>query len=183
MAELKELPVSEKELALLKSVFMENDFGLRSIRSLFFGYDITPAENEWIKNTFQNAELREAFRKKIYPLMDNESPIGQVTDFWLGTETQIFGASRDTIFQAVQTKLLVKSYLEQALSLLSNPDGEKIELANPVSDVDPLQVRLLARNLYIKTIETGLLFIKLAVDAKPETKEEMKKRIAKNSNK
>lgn len=180
----KQLPVSEKEASLLKVTFKENEYLLKALRALFFGFDVSTEDKDLIKKTFSNIELKEALRKKMYPMMSADVPIGEVADFWIGVEQQIFGASRDAIFQAVNSKMKVLELLEQAIKLLDNPDGDKIDLSfNPKYSADELQIGLLARNLYIKTIEMALYMIKQIADLKEETPEEKKKRMALDSSK
>lgn len=185
MAELKKInaPVSDKERELLKSVFKDNEYLLKIIRSLFFGYDVTQKEKDLIVKTFKNADLKEYFRKKIYPLMSNETPIGQISDFWLGVEEQVLGQSRDTIYQIHASKSEVKRMLEKSIALLTNPDGEKINLEVSSIEADPLQVKMLARNLYIKTMETGLNFIQLTANYEEPSSTEINKKAKLNSNK
>lgn len=185
MAENKNIPLtlSEKEQELLKTVFKDNEYLLKLMRSLFFGFDLTDKEKGIIQTTFKNVDVREAVRKKIYPILSNEPPIGQIADFWLGTETQIFGASRDTIYQAIQSKLLVKDLFEKGLALLTDPNGERVSLEIGDISTDILQTKLLARNLYLKTIETGLQMIMMTSNVKKEDAEALKKKIAQNSGK
>lgn len=196
MAELKSqgtqtqnFPVNEKERDLLIATFKGNEHLLKALRSLFFGFDLSQKESLIIKNTFKNGELVEAVRKKIYPRMSADSPIGQVADFWMGAETQVFGAQEGAIYQAIYSKQAVKELFERAISLLSNPDGRKIDIdftppQNPKkSDLHDISIKLMSRNLYIKTIETGLLFIQLAAEAVADTPLEQTKKKLMNSSK
>lgn len=178
-----QLPVSEKEADLLKATFKDNESLLKTLRSLFFGFDTTKAEKKLIKETFSDPELKLAIRKKMYPVLSNDVPIGQVADFWMGVDQQIFGQHKDTIYQAVNTKEEVLTMLKKAMNLLDNPDGEKIDLEYTAKkyQLDDFQINLLARNLYIKTIETGLLFIKMTADQNIETPEQLEKRVKKDS--
>lgn len=186
MAEpMKRVPaqVSDKEKDLLKGVFKGNEYLLKTIRSLFYGFEITKEEKDLIKKTFKSPELKESFRKKIYPLMSNETPIGQLADFWLDVDTQVFGQQRDTIYQVINSKLKVKEMLEKSMKLLENPDGEKNNIEISSIELDPLQISLLSRNLYIRTIENGLSFIKMTADHVEESPAEVRKKAAMNSTK
>src|SRR4051812_29384068 len=108
MADNKLLPVSDKDKNLIVGAFKDNEYLLKAIRSLFFGFPVSLKDKKLIKDIFKNPDIKNAVRKKIYPLMDPESPIGQNADFWLGTETQVFGASRDTIYQSLATKVTLE---------------------------------------------------------------------------
>lgn len=176
------LMYNDSEIGFLKSIFSDNDELMITVRKLFFGIDITDAEKELIKQTFNTAESREVFRKKVYGLDNYDTPVGQLSDFWMGIEQQIFGASRDTIYQAVESKKLVLEMFEKAFKLLENPDGEKVDISK-FSNIlhDELQVGLIARCLYMKAIETSLATIKIIAGAKDETVEEATKRLVKDS--
>lgn len=178
----KKLMYSDKEIDLIKAVFAENDFLLKAIRKLFFGAELTPEEKETIKTTFSNKEVIEVLRRKTYGLNNLDTPVGQLSDFWLGVEQQIFGASRDTIFQAVESKNMVLAMFTKAFKLLEDPDGEKVDVSITVSILqDPLQVGLIARNLYMKAVETSLMTVQTIAGMKGETLEETLKRLQKDS--
>ena len=154
---------------LLKATFSENEPLLKTLRHLWFGLELSETEKSVIKETFSNKELVEAIRHKVYGLNHFDTPIGQLSDFWVGVEKQIFGASRDTIEQAVQSKMLVLSMFNKAFDLLSNPDGEKVSVDFVPSMVDGLQIGLIARNLYMQAIETALISTLTIAGKKDET--------------
>ena len=170
---------NEKEADLLKATFKDNEYLLKVLRSLFFGFDVKEEDKEIIKKF--SPELKEAIRKKIYPLLSNEVPIGQVADFWMGTEQNVFGQSKDSVFQAIASKTETLNMLNRAMELMNNPDGDKIDLSFKHNLVDELGINLLSRNLYIRTIETGLNFIKLLAEQKSEVEVKEKQKL--NSNK
>ncbi len=183
MAEVIPTPISQKEAELLQRTFKGNEPLLKTVRSLFFGFDISKDEKEIIKTVFSSSEVKEAFRKKVYPILSNDMPIGQVADFWLGSEQNLLGAHKDLITQVVESKQMVKTLLERAFELLNNPYGEKIDLSYEPSRfiTDPLQTFLLARNLYIKTVEQGLLFVKLTAEQETKIPEVLKEKRRKDS--
>jgi hypothetical protein len=177
-----QLMFNEKEIALIKSTFAENDALLVAVRKLFFGQDITADEKKMITSAFVNEDVINALRRKVYGLNSFETPIGQLSDFWLGVESQIFGASRDTIYQAMVSKEMVLDMFTKAFNLLTNPDGEKVNVeVSPKIETDPLGVKIIARNLYMKAIETGLLGVKTIAGMKTESPEEAVKRLTKDS--
>lgn len=175
---------NNKEIDLIKSAFAENDVLLIAVRKLFFGQEISEDEKKMIKATFVNEDVVNALRRKVYGLNSFETPIGQLSDFWLGVESQIFGASRDTVYQAVRSKELVLDMFTKGFNLLTNPDGEKVNVdINPMIEADPLGVKIIARNLYMKAIETGLLGVKTIAGMKTESTEEAVKRLKQDSSK
>ena len=178
------LMYTAKDIDILKSIFAENDMLMVAIRKLFLGAEISDYEKAIIVDSFKTPEAIEVFKHRVYGLNNLETPIGQLSDFWLGVETQVFGASRDTIHQVYESKKLVFSMFEKAFALLTNIDGEKPDVTSfPDTTKDPLQVWLIARNLYMKSIETALLNIKTIAGAKEESAEDAIKRLAKDSNK
>lgn len=176
---------SDKDIELIKSVFAENDFLLIAVRKLFFGGELTSDEKKAITDTFRNKEVIEVFRRKVYSSENFDTPIGQVSDIWLGAEEQVFGATRDTIYQTVHSKAAVKSMFETAFKLLENIDGEKVSISyDPMSTAyDELAVGLIARNLYIKAIETALFSLKTIAGMKDEKLEDTLKRLKQDSSK
>lgn len=183
--EQKTLPVSEQEAELLRISFKDNESLLKLVRALFFGFELSPDEKMLIKSSFANEQLREALKKKIFPVLSKDSPIGQITDAWMGIESNVFGQAKDTIYQAVHSKQRVLEMLDKAMLLLENPDGEQMDLKyNPkLQSLDDLQITLLARNFYMKTVETALHFINQFANQVVVKPEEVKERRAKNSNK
>lgn len=176
------LMYSEHEIEILKKTFSENDELLIAIRKLFFGDVISDSEKEAIIATFKDKpEVIDAFRKKVYGVNNFNTPVGQLSDFWLGAEKQIFGASRDTVYQAIESKKLVLSMFIKAFKLLENPDGEKVSLEFNSTMTDELGVSLIARNMYMQSIETALLTIKIIAGQKDETPAQAVKRLQQDS--
>lgn len=172
---------NDRELMLIKTTFAENEDLLKAVRNLFYGVEISDAEKAVIKQTFSNPDVVEAVRHKIYGLNNFNTPIGQLSDFWMGAEQQIFGASRDTIKQSIGVKVQVLDMFTKAFKLLENPDGEKV--STKVDIEDELGINIIARNLYMKAIDTGLFTILTIAGKKDETLEDVLKRLEKNSNK
>lgn len=184
----RKLSITEQEIEALKSAFADNEFLLKAVRKLFLGWDITEEEASLIKSTFSDDFVFSAFRKKIYPILDKESPIGELSDYWFGTETEITDKSPDTIRQIVESKDIVRNWLENAFELLKNPSGTKIDVSfNPKeagkAKGDTFQINLLARNKFIRTVETGLTMIKVIAGQKTESVEQAKKRLEQDSSK
>lgn len=180
----EKLMYSNKDIDLIKSVFAENDELLVMLRKLFFGAKLTAGEKKIIVSTFENPEVVEVLRRKVYGTNNFETPIGQLSDFWLGVESQIFGASRDTIYQAIKSKELVLSMFVKGFDLLKNPDGERVHVNVPVSvdlNADPLGVEMIARSLYMKAIESALHAVKTIAGMKSETAEQAVKRLQADS--
>jgi len=184
MAEQRHLMYSEKDIETIKKIFADNEALLILIRKLFFGQNISKEEKELIKSTFSDPEVVEVFRRKVYPVKDFDRSLIAFNDFWLDAETQIFGSSRDTVYQTVESKKLIKDMFEKAFNLLTNPDGEKVSIEyEPMIEADPLGIKLIARNLYIRAVQTALITVQAIAGRKDETPEQAAKRLMQDSSK
>lgn len=182
---MAELMYSENDIKIIKGLFADNDYLLKLLRRLFFGDELTEQEKKIITDTFKDEASIEVLRRKVYSTKNYDTQIGHVSDFWMGAESQIFGASRDTIAQAVESKSIVEEMFKKAFNLLKDPNGQKVNLEyNPISLMsDPLQTGLIARNLYMKAIETALFTVKTIAGQKDETPEQALKRLNQDSTK
>lgn len=174
-----------EENAIIRTAFTDNEGLLKSMRALFFGLGATDQEKEQVRAAFLNPDLLRIIRAKFLPVLSKETPIGQVQDVWLGAEQMVFGVSKDTIEQAIKFKAEAIGMTEMALTLLTDPTGEQIDLTvKPYSAAtDPLAIGLLARNQFIRHIEQQLVFIKIISEQKIETPKETASRAAKDSTK
>lgn len=175
------LMYGERDIELLKQVFAENEYLLQTLRKLFFGYELSQEDKDLVIQTFKSQEVRDVLRHKIYGLNNVNTPIGQVSDFWLNTESQVFGQSKDTIKQAIQSKKIILGMFEKSMELLTNPDGEKVDVSFNPDTCDELGIDLIARNIYMKSVENALLGIKTIAGQKTESVEQTMKRLKKDS--
>ena len=168
----------EKDNQLVIATFKDRDNLLKSIRALFLNLGINPQEKEEVRNL--SPEIKRILKDKLYPVMDKETPIGQVKDAWLGAEQMVFGHTRETIQQAIEYKNKALKMTQAALELL-NEDGNEIDLTYEPSDLDPLGVNLLARNQFIRHIESQLYSLWVIANQKEESAGQKKKRIQADS--
>lgn len=179
--------VSKKQTDLIKANFKGNDFLLKAVRNLFYGFALTEMEIDVIKKTFSgNSELCGVVRKKIFPLFEDTIDLdtGLAADYWLDVEKDILGAHSSAIYQRISSKQMCFDMLEQAIGLLENPTGTKVDMSYaPNLATDEWQVKLLARSLYIRTIGQGLALIKIIADQVEQTSAEIAKKKALNSTK
>lgn len=180
---MSELMYNDKEIELIKMTFAENDALLIAVRKLLFGAEISKEEKNMIKKSFSSDEVINVFKKKVYGLNDLSTPVGQLSDFWIGAEKQIAGMDKNTIKQVVQSKARVLDMFERGLELLKNPDGEKVVVTYVPALEDELGINLISRNLYMQAIETALLTVKVIAGSKTESVEETVKRLKKDSSK
>lgn len=174
----------KKSNALIKQVFSKNPELIKTMQALFLGFDLTEEEKKTIKSTFADEELYEAIRKRIAPRLERDTMVGQQSDEWAGLEEQIYGAQEGQIYQAVHYKKEAIKMAKQAMALLKNPDGEKIDISyDPdLSLNDPHQIKLLARNMYIKMIQNQLSTIWVIAEQKEnENPQQTAERILRDS--
>jgi hypothetical protein len=174
----------KKSNALIKQVFSKNPELIKVMQALFLGFDLTAEEKEMIKSTFENEELYEAIRRRIAPRLERDTMVGQQSDEWAGLEEQIYGAHENQIYQAVHYKKEAIRMAKQAMELLKNPDGEKINISYDPDVVmnDPLQIKLLARNMYIKMVQNQLSTIWIIAEQKEnENPQQTAERILRDS--
>lgn len=175
--------VDQEEIKLIKATFKDNEELLKTTRACMFGLGLTDDEKELLRSTYSSENLMKIMQKKFLPTLSKEAPIGQVSDIWLGVESQVFGQPRDTIEQSVQYKKMAVDMTAKALEALQDPDVEVPSLDFEISTVDGLQIKLLARNQYIRHVEQQLLFLKVISEQKDETPDEIAERVKKNSSK
>jgi hypothetical protein len=176
----------EKDNELLQATFKGNESLLKLLRSLFFGWSVSDADKKLIKDTFKSEDLREAVRRRIYSKFGDDAPLGSISDFWIQIpEEKLVGASDVAIRQLLVSRGVVLGMLEIAMGQLENPDGQKnvLEFEKVSGDLISDSIQLIARNKYLNAIESGLNMIKTVAEMKQETLEDLKKRLAKNSQK
>lgn len=176
---------NERELDKIKETFKGNDYLLKTMRALFFGLGVSDSDKELIKSTFANDELFSIIANRFYPELSKDSEIGMVQDIWLGAETMVFDKAPSTIAQAIQYKDRSSKMTKHALGLLRNPDLEAPRVLYEPSQVvnDELGIELLARNQYVRHIESQLLFLKVIAETHKKDDKEKQKTLEKNSTK
>lgn len=174
----------KKSNALIKQVFGKHPELIKLMQSLFLGFELTKDEKSLIKSAFENDELYDAVRRRIAPSLDKETMVGMQSDEWAGLEEMIFGAHPDKIYQAVHYKKEAIRMAKQAVALLRDPDGTPIDISfDPDLSVnDTLQIKLLARNMYIKMVQQQLSTLWVISEQKEnENPKETAERILKDS--
>ena len=176
--------INEKELKVIKDVFAENEPLLILVRNLFFGLNLTEEEKKNIKESFKNLEIRRIIRKFIIPEFDADIPIGFSTDVWMSSVDGIKSNSPETLQPIFDSQIKWIGMMETALKLLENPDGTKVSLA-VMTGLDPtdMYIQILARNNFVKAIETALIQIKTWAGTRKESVEDTRKRLLADSSK
>lgn len=186
--EQKMVRIALERAELLRNHFKGNDEALKLIRALFFGFDLTDPEKGIIREIFVgNVEMQTAVRNKMYSRISKDAPIGSNPDFWVGTEQQIQGQHPDTVKQILGAKERCLNMLDNAMELLEDPDKFKVEhifdyTPSAVLD-DPLGIQLIARNLYVQSVENGLSYIKIVSELSDDDMKKVEESRKKDSSK
>lgn len=174
----------QKDVELVKRVFGGDEQLLKSIRSLMLGLPTTEQEKQEIKGLFADNEVYRVFAYRFYPTLDANAPLGTMTDTWQDVTTMIFDRMPSTIKQAVEYKYLALEMTQKALELVRNPHGEApdVRYTPSLHADDELQVFLLARNQFIKHVDTQLAFLYVIASSDDKEKAaEIVKRLSVNS--
>lgn len=174
----------EEDLKLLKQVFKGNPNLLQTLQDMFLGFEMTDSEKSLVKTAFESDDLYRIFKKKLTPRLEKGAMVGQQSDQWAGLEKDVYGAARDTIYQAVHYKKEAMALAEKAVALLKNPEGERpnLNFEPDLNAADPLQINLLARNMYIAMVQQQLAMIWVMVEQhEGESPQETAKRISQDS--
>lgn len=168
---------SEREKELIINTFKDNEELLKSLRAFLLGI---ADDNDRAIVLSLSPEIKEVIKDRFYPKMDKESPIGIISDPWLGIEDEIKGQSKDSIYQSVASwDMAIKRVLE-SLDMLDGKGG-KIDLSVNIMGVDDYQVNLLARNKYIRLVNSQIFVLNTIANMKQETPVQTAKRLAKDS--
>lgn len=162
--------VNEEDAKIIKKTFKDESI-LKSMRVVMLGLAPTDGDKSLVRSIFSDIDVRRIVRSRFLPALSRDTPIGTANDVWLGVESMVFGSPRDTIEQAVKYKEASIAMTRDGLALLENPDAGFISVdLVPNVDMDPLQITLLARNQYVRHVESQLMFLWVIANL-PEPKE------------
>jgi len=172
---------SDAELLILKYNFAENDELLYTLRKVFLQFELDNEEKNLIKSL--SPEILAIIKKEICPELDPNVPLFQMQDLFNIVNFQEPDINK--IDMEIRSRLIEKEYLEQQFDVLSGTPNGEIILKELLPDKDkPMAeaiVRLSARNLIVRHVETQLNVFKILAGAKSETVDATKERLMKNS--
>lgn len=166
--------MTEREVEVIRHSFTEPV--LKAVRNLFFGLEVTDDQKALVRTTFADPEAYAIMRRKLYPEIDPATPLGQTSDVWLGVEKMVFGYDRDTIAQAIGYKERALDMTAKALELLKNPNAPRASMVYTPPQVtpdgqlatDPLAIELMARNQFVRHIESQLTILMVVASQAPK---------------
>ncbi len=179
---------SNGELALMKNTFADNEELLYAIRAILLQFPLTAAQYDSLRAQL-TPEVLAVVRKRIFPDLDPEAPLGQLGDIYQTLTTDLRSKSVEDMAPLFAAKKLERDYLEQQFAVLKSLDFEKEQkikldaLAVITDDMYTNYVQTTARNFLLGYIDPMLLGIKTLAGQKEETPEQQKERLTRNSNK
>ncbi len=176
---------AERDTELIKETFRGQEALLKNVRTLMLGGPLLPDQKENIKNVFSNLDLRALLRRRFLPDIqdDVDMQLGVVRDIWMGAEQMVFAATPQQIEQAMKYKAKCIEFTRHGLTLLENPEGMKVPFKVLPYEEDPLQIELMARNMYIKHVDEQLSMLFLIANQNEESPKEIVEKRIRNSNK
>ncbi len=175
---------TDEELAVIKSVFSDNEELLRAIRKVFLQMPLSAVEQAMIIGIKGDKGTLDVIRKAFLPTIDGDAPFNQVIDLWMTIE--IKNKDKESVLNEAKARAKLISYIEQQLSVLEDGGKEKIKLNSMIemsSDGDEIYQNLTTRNSLIQHTEMQLNMFEILAGQKTETVEETKKRLQKDSTK
>jgi hypothetical protein len=163
--------VKKNEMDVLKKFFKDNDELLLAMRAVMLDLEPTDQQIDLVRSTFADEQLFKAVEYRFLPQLSKEVPIGQVQDIWLGIDQQILGANPQTIEQMVSHNQQSIWLMQGALQCLKSNTGSVVVDKWPTIKDDPLQIGLLARNRFIRAVETQLMTLKTLANQKEQSVE------------
>jgi hypothetical protein len=162
---------SEREKALLKGLFKDNETLIIALRNLLFGFVLDSEEEAILKPLRGSAEALKLLRKIFLPTLDKDIPVGQSVDLWM--TVKLDDPTRDKV-NIKARELLIKK-LETALGTLEG-GKERVDLT-PGRTAE----ELINRNTFINHVELQLGVIRSLAQQKDETEDERAIKLAKDS--
>lgn len=180
------------ELALLKSVFAENDEALFLIRRVLMQAPLSKQDRDWVATLPPN--VWDVLAKVFIPTMDYDAPLFQAADMYMNLATDLKGLSMPDAKLAwplIASKDIEVRYMRQQMNVLKDLYAEApIKLADLMpregvleSQAEETMIAVKAWAFLLSYIDSNIAQIKTLAGLKAESVEETKKRLAKASNK
>lgn len=174
---------TSSELALMKTLFAENEALLFTARKFMLGFELNEGEKTGIKILQSGASLQ-LMKKMFLPEIDPAAPLFQLVDMTMGLKIDFKGNPEAAAQPFIEAKLIEETYLKERLEQLEKdlaPSDILKELAK--LDSDEAYVNITARNYLLSYIDSSFQQIVFLAGKKEETVEQTVERLQKNSNK
>lgn len=172
---------TDSELALIKSIFADNEPILMALRKFLYGGTLNETESVWVKGL--SPEGIAVIKKIVLPQLELDSPLFGAVDLWANINTK--EQSLQKSYEEMLARKIVEDYLEKQIELLSGKKVKNINLfsLHKMEDKNPEDavIDLAARNTIISHIDIQLYQAKVLAGHKEESVEETQQRLQKNS--
>lgn len=182
----KKFRYTDKEFALIKSTFADNEPLLKLLRKVFLQFKLTKEDINALGVISNSADLLMLLKKTYAPEIEEDAPLGQVMDLWLSVDQK-----QESPYDAVLA-LKVRKQLKELLAIgLARLEKPKEKPSASVVDFEPdftkdeeeLYIEFVARNALITHTEFQLTQLLILAGTKEDSVEETKKKLLQNSNK
>ncbi len=178
------------ELSLIKTVFADNEDLIYAIRNVLLQFPVSDAQRETLKQV--TPEVFAVVKKRIFPDLDPEAPLFQLSDLYQSLNPDLKGKSPDELELIFASKQLQIEYLAQQFEALEAITRDAvancpIQLAEMAllkgKPFTQAYIDTSARNYLLIHVDSFLNHIKTLAGQVSETKEEQAKRLTRDSTK
>lgn len=184
--------MNEQQLKDEIKLFKENlasEGLLKSVRSLLIGLEVSDEEKKQIQAVFSNKELLNILRRRATQRATDDAPLGSISDYWMQSTDKLFGTSLDLTVQTIKVGAILNKHYKDMESLLADPFRQPINFGIDFDHIDSgvnlseTACHLVARNLFVRSVDFVLSLIHSLTKQPDETSEETLARIKKDSTK
>lgn len=169
------LSVPMEQVQVIKDAFRGNESLLKAVRAVLLGLEVTPEERNEVTYTFSDTKVVKVIKERLNPQMDKNAQFGQLKNAWSEIVTSIVGQHPDTIKQHLTYNVKRQELMAKGIESLSDPQAPKVDLTYSVDNDDELATTLIAREQYIKHVDTQIMFLRVIAEQESETEVKKKK--------
>lgn len=180
---------NDAELRLIKQTFADNEILLYAVRKVLLQFPLTPAEKEYVKQAM-TPEVFAVIKKRIYPDLDPDAPLGQLADYRTLLTQDLKSKSTQDLGPIFDARRIEMAYLDQQFRELQDVHkehlrGVSLEKLRSLEGKDELEqhVDLMAYLNILGYVDPMLLYLQQIAGEKEETTEQQKERMKRNSSK
>jgi hypothetical protein len=184
--------MNETQLKEEIKLFKENlgsEAMLKSVRSLLLGLEISDEQKKQIQAVFSNKTLLDIFRRRVNQRVTDDADLGSISDYWMQSTDKLIGGSGDIAIQTIKIGAKLINHVKKMEELLQDPFQEPINFGVDFEKIDSsvsfseTTCSLVARNLFIRSVDFVLRLILSLVQSPEETPEQTVERLKKDSTK
>lgn len=171
------------ELDVIKALFKDNDFLLKTLRKFFFQGVMTKEEQDALDRFKENALAMKILRKTLIPEIDPDSPFNQYADVFIGISTK--DRSSEYVAMEVNAMAGLQDYLTKRFNKLEDKNAESYPLRYYIDfggrTNEEMHLLLATRNALLYHIDMHIQELGILAEIKDETFEQEMERKLKDS--